>query len=167
MAMTAPDIIRISGPEIENFGSIGIVEGFGSAADDRGKVRAAPSCLQKQIVRPSQCEQPALDGVLRVFGFGQVAQALRDDGADGCERILDAVVQLLEDQLLQLVGRLALPGVDAGRGQQTPCIDLGLREQKPQADILCRQIVVVLCCCCLRDAVRFGDRLQTLPIVSS
>ena len=143
MAMTAPDTIRISGPEIENFGSIGIIEGFGGAADDRAKVRAGPSCLQQQVVRAPEREQPALDGMLRVPGFGQVAQALRDDGADGRERILDAVVQLLEDQLLQLVGRLALPGVDAGRGQQTLRIDLGLREQKPQADIFCRQIVLV------------------------
>jgi hypothetical protein len=40
-------------------------------------------------------------------------------------------VQLLEDQLLQLVGCLALHGVDASRGQQTLRIDLGLRKQKP------------------------------------
>ena len=154
MAMTAPDAIRISGPEIENFGSIGIIEGFGGAADDRAKVRAAPSCLQKQIVRPPEREQPALDGVLRVLGAWQVAQALRDDGADGRERILDAVVQFLEDQLLQLVGRLALPGVDAGRGKQTPCINLGLREQKPQADVLFREIVLVLCCAACGTRVR-------------
>ena len=94
-------------------------------------------------MRSPQRKQPALNGLLRVPGFGQVAQALRDDGADGCERILDAVVQFLEDQLLQLVGRLAFPGVDAGRGQQALRIDLGLREQKPQADIFCRQFVLV------------------------
>ena len=83
--------------------------------------------------------------MLCVLGSGQAAQTLRDDGADGRERILDAVVQFLEDQLLQLVGRFALPGVDAGRGKQTPRIDLGLREQKPQADILFREFVLVLC----------------------
>ena len=71
-----------------------------------------------------------------MFSPLQVAQALGDDGSDGRERILDAVVQLLEDQLLQLVGRLALPGVDAGLGQQTAGIDLGLLKEKPQADIL-------------------------------
>ena len=83
---------------------------------------------------------------LCVLNAWQAAQTLRDDGADGRERILDTVVQFLEDQLLQLVGRLALPGVDAGRGKQTPCVDLGLREQKPQADVLFREIVLVLCC---------------------
>ena len=162
MAMTAPDVIRISGPEIENFGSIGIVEGFGGAADDRAKVRAGPSCLQEQIVRAPEREQPALDGLLCVLGAWQVAQTLRDDGADGRERILDAVVQFLEDQLLQLVGRLALPGVDAGRGEQTPCINLGLREQKPQADVLCRQIVLVRCCvaCGTRVRPEIGFRHQ-------
>jgi hypothetical protein len=122
----------------------GIVEGFDGAADDRGKVRAAPSCLQKKIVRPR--EQPALDGVLRVLSGWQVAQALRDDGSDGREGVLDAVVQFLEDQLLQLVGRLAFPGVDAGRGEQGLCTDLGLREQKPQADVFCRQIGQEWCC---------------------
>ena len=164
MAMTAPDIIRISGPEIENLGSIGIIEGFGGAADDRTKVRAGPSCLQKQIVRAPEREQPALDGVLCVLGAWQSAQALRDDGADGRERILDAVVQFLEDQLLQLVGRLALPGVDAGRGKQTLCIDLGLRKQKPQADVLFRQIVLVLCCAACRTRVgsEIGFRHQRL-----
>ena len=34
----------------------------------------------------------------------------------------------------------------AGRGQQTLRIDLGLREQKPQADIFCRQFVLVWGC---------------------
>jgi hypothetical protein len=32
------------------------------------EVRAGPSGLQKQVVRPSEREQPALDGMLRVFG---------------------------------------------------------------------------------------------------
>ncbi|MET3261965.1 hypothetical protein ABIF38_003471 [Bradyrhizobium japonicum] len=59
----------------------------------------------------------------------QVAQALGDDCGDGRERVLDAVVQLFEDQLLQLVGSLALFGVDAGLGKQTPCIDLSLRQE--------------------------------------
>ena len=96
-------------------------------------------------MRPPEREQPAFDGMLRMLGAGQLAQALRDDGSDGCERILDTVVQFLEDQLLQLVRCFALPGVDAGRGKQALRIDLGLREQKPQADILCRQIVLVGC----------------------
>ena len=92
---------------------------------------------------------------------------LRDDGADRRERILDTVVERFEDQLLQLVGRLSLPGVDAGRGKQTPCIDLGLREQKPQADVLLPRDRRGAVPRCLRDAGRFGDRFQTSPIVSS
>ena len=80
-------------------------------------------------------------------------EALGDDGSDGRERILDAVVQLFEDQLLQLVGRLALPGVDAGLGQQTAGIDLGLRKEKPQADILCRQKVLMWFCAAPRAMV--------------
>jgi hypothetical protein len=56
------------------------------------------------------------------------------------------VVQLFKDQLLQLVGRLALLGVDAGLGKKAAGIDLGLREEKPQADVLCRQIVLVRFC---------------------
>ena len=56
------------------------------------------------------------------------------------------MVQLFEDQLLQLVGRLALPGVDAGLGQQTAGIDLGLLKEKPQADILCLQQVLMWFC---------------------
>jgi hypothetical protein len=49
-----------------------------------------------------------------MFGAGHVAQALRGNGADGRKRVLDAVVKLFQDRLLQLVGCLALLGVDAG-----------------------------------------------------
>jgi hypothetical protein len=52
------------------------------------------------------------------------------------------MVKLFQDQLLQLVGCLALAGVDASLGEQTLGIDFGLLEQKPKADILCLQNVV-------------------------
>ena len=97
-------------------------------------------------MRPAERQQPAFDSMLRVFSSLQIAQALRDDGPHGRERILDAVVQLFKDQLLQLVGRLALPGLDAGVGEQTAGVDLGLRKKKPQADILRRQKVLVWFC---------------------
>src|SRR5690242_12419714 len=58
---------------------------------------------------------------------------------------VDTVVQLFKDQLLQPVGRLAFPGVDAGLDKQTPGIDLGPSEERPQADILCRHKVLVRC----------------------
>ena len=76
------------------------------------------------------------------------------------------MVQLFEDQLLQLVGRLALPGVDAGLGQQTAGIDLGLRKEKPQADILCRQKVLMWFWAAPRAAGLYGDRLQASAIIS-
>ena len=164
--MTAPDVIRISGPEIENFGASGIVEGFGGAADDLAEIGAGPSCLQQEIVRPAERQQPAFDSVLRMFSSRRVAQALGGDGAHGRERILDAVVQLFEDQLLQLVGRLALLGVDAGLGEQTPGIDLGLRKQQPQADIFRRQKVLVRFCAASEALVCTDDRLQDIAIIS-
>jgi hypothetical protein len=46
------------------------------------------------------------------------------------------MVKLLQDQLLELVGRLALAGVNASLREQTLGIDFGLREKKPKADIL-------------------------------
>jgi hypothetical protein len=64
----------------------------------------------------------------------------------GRERILDAVVQLFKDQPLQLVGRLALPGLNAGVGKQIRSIDLGLRKEKPPAEILRRQKVLMRFC---------------------
>jgi len=67
-----------------------------------------------------------------VLGPLQAAQALGDDGGDGRKRILDAVVQFLKDQLLKLVGRLALSGVDTGLGKQTPRISCrALPERAP------------------------------------
>jgi len=47
-----PDI----GSRNREFGLIGIIEGFGGTANNRAKVRAAPSCLQKEVVRASECE---------------------------------------------------------------------------------------------------------------
>ena len=67
--------------------------------------------------------------MLRVLNPLQVAQALGDDCGDRRERVLDAVVQLFEDQLLQPVGCLALSGIDTGLGKQPLCIDLSLREE--------------------------------------
>jgi hypothetical protein len=41
------------------------------------------------------------------------------------------MVQLFQDQLLQLVSRLALPGVNAGLSQQFLGVDLGLGQEQP------------------------------------
>jgi hypothetical protein len=142
MAITAPDVIRTSGPAIENFGASGLSKASVAPLHDLAEVGAAPPGLQKEIVNPPQRQQPALDGVLGMFGAGHVAQALRCNGAHGRKRVLDAVVQLFQDQLLQLVGCLALLGVYSGLGQQFPGVDFGLCQQQPQADVLSRQEVL-------------------------
>ena len=49
------------------------------------------------------------------------------------------MMQFAEDQLLQLVGGLALLGVDAGLRQQHLGVDAGLFEQHPKAVVLRRQ----------------------------
>ncbi len=77
--------------------------------------------------------------MLRVLGARNAAQALGGDGADRRQGILDAVVQFLEDQLLKLVRRLALSGVNAGLSQQVLGVDFGLRQQQPKADVFRRQ----------------------------
>ena len=48
-------------------------------------------------------------------------------------------MQFFEDQLLEFVCRLALPGVDASLGEQALGIDFRLRQQQPKADVLRRQ----------------------------
>ena len=87
----------------------------------------------------AQCQQPAFDGVLGVFRVRGVAQALRGNGAHRGQGILDPVMKLFQDQLLQLVGCFALPGVDAGLSEQRLSVDFRLCQQKSQADIFCSQ----------------------------
>jgi hypothetical protein len=133
-------------PNVRSFnsklGRVRIVEGFGGAADDLTKIGAGPAGLQQEVVSPPERQQPPLDRVLRVLDARCVAQALRGDRADGRQRVLDAVVELFEDQLLQLVGRLALLGFDAGLGKQSLRVDFGLREKEPKTYILSRQEVL-------------------------
>jgi hypothetical protein len=74
---------------------IRVFEGFGGAADDLAEIGAAPAGLQKQVVGPPKRQQAAFDGVLRGCRLRDVAQALGGDGADGRERVLDAVVGAL------------------------------------------------------------------------
>jgi len=49
------------------------------------------------------------------------------------------VVKFFEDQLLKLVGRLALLGVNTGLSEQFPRIDFGLRQQQAKTNVLCFQ----------------------------
>jgi hypothetical protein len=67
------------------------------------------------------------------------------------------MVKLLQDQLLERIGRLALAGVDASLSEQTLGIDFGLHEKKPKADILCLQNIVSR-----RSAIRWAQLLVTV-----
>ena len=52
------------------------------------------------------------------------------------------MMKLFQDQLLQLVGCLALAGVNSGLSKQTLGIDFSLGQQQAKADILCFQRVL-------------------------
>ena len=90
-------------------------------------------------MRPAERQQTAFDRVLRMLRARRVAKTLRRDGAHGCQRVLDAVMKLFEDQFLQLVGGFALLGVDAGLLKQRLGAELGLCQQQPEADVFRRQ----------------------------
>ena len=79
-------------------------------------------------MRATQRDQPAFDSMLAVLDTGRCPQALRRNGADGCKRILDAVMQFLQNELLQFVGSFAFLGVDAGLRKQNLGVDTGLFE---------------------------------------
>jgi hypothetical protein len=64
-----------------------------------------------------------------------VRRALRGDGAHRRQRVLDAVVQFFQNELLQPVGGLALLGVNPGLRQQHPGIDARLLQQHAKAGI--------------------------------
>jgi len=86
-------------------------------------------------MRSSQRHQPAFDGVLTVLDACCRPQTLGSNGADGRQRVLDAVMQLLENKLLQFVGRFTLLGIDAGLSKQYLGIDTGLLQQQAKAVI--------------------------------
>src|SRR5664279_3031376 len=108
---------------------------LGRPPDDMREIGARPSRLQQQIVGAPEGLQPAFDGMLAVLDAGCGAQALRGDGAHRCQRVFDAVVQFFENELLQLVGGLALLGVDTGLPQQRLGLDARLPKQQAEADI--------------------------------
>jgi len=64
---------------------------------------------------------------------------LRRNGAYRCQRVLDAVMELFQDQFLQLVGGVALPGFDARLLKQRRGAELGLGQQQPKTHVFCRQ----------------------------
>ena len=135
-AITAPEVILMSGPAIEILPEPMRDIGLGRAADGLFEAGVGPSGLQQQIMRAPERHQPAFDGLLAVFDAGRRPQALRCDGADRRQRVLDAVMQLFKNELLQFVGGFALLGVDAGLREQHLGIDTGLLEQQAKAVIL-------------------------------
>src|SRR5690349_366169 len=94
------------------------VIGLGRAAKGMSETGTGPADLHQQIVGASEREQPALHGRLSVFDAGRRPEALRSDGADGGESVLDAMMQFTKNELLQLVGGFALLGVDPGLRKQ-------------------------------------------------
>ena len=90
-------------------------------------------------MRTPKRDQPALDGLLPVLDAGRRSQALGRNGAHGRERILDAMMQFFENELLQLVRGFTLLGVDTGLREQGLGVDAGLFQQQPKAVILGRQ----------------------------
>lgn len=94
-------------------GSLAVI-GLRRTAKGMGEAGAGPADLHQQVMGTSEREQPALHRLLSVIDAGRSPKTLRRDRADRGESILDAMVQLAKDQLLQLVGRLALLGVNAG-----------------------------------------------------
>ena len=141
--MTAPEVIRMIRPvEMKSPGALAFKR-LGRAAEGMGEAGIGPADLHQEIVGAAERGQAAFHGLLPVLDAGRRPKALRRDGADGGQRVLDAMMQFAQDQLLQLVGGLALLGVDAGLRQQCLGVDAGLFEQHPKAVVLRRQYGLV------------------------
>ena len=131
-----PDI----GSGNREFRRIGIVEGFGGAADDLGKIGAGPSRLQQEVVSPPERQQPAFDRVLCVFGARRTLRRL-------CEAMALTVASVFlmrwcsssRISFCSLSDASRSLGVDAGLREQRLGVDFRLRQQQPKADILRRQ----------------------------
>lgn len=80
-------------------------------------------------MRSTKRDQTAFDGVLAVLKARRCSEALRGNGAYGCQRVLDPVVQFFQNEFLQLVGSFTFPGVDARLSQQNLRVDACLLKQ--------------------------------------
>jgi hypothetical protein len=72
---------------------------------------------------PPERQQAAFDGVLRCRASGTLRRLCEAMALTVASVFLMRWWSLFQDQLLQLVGRLALFGVDAGLGEQRPPAD--------------------------------------------
>ena len=76
--------------------------------DDFDQVGSLPALAGEHIVRPRQGEQPHLNRLFRVLRCAVRAQGLHDDRLHRGKRVLHAVVQFADQQVLVLGGTLAL-----------------------------------------------------------
>ena len=87
-------------------------------------------------MRTSKCRQPTFDGVLSVFDARRGSQTLRRDRAHGSKGVFDAVMKLIENELLELVSRFPLLRVNSSLCEQGIGIDCCLFEQQAKTFIL-------------------------------
>ena len=85
---------------------------LGGAADRLRETGIGPTRLHQQVMRTPERDQAAFNRLLAMFDARGGAKALRCDCADRCQRILDAVMHLVENELLQFIGRFALFGIN-------------------------------------------------------
>src|SRR5690606_39935042 len=71
-----------------------------------------PLCLGEEIVDTTEREQPAVKGAQNVTPYAGAADGLNGKRLNGCEHVLDAMVQLIHQRLLMLLRLLALADVD-------------------------------------------------------
>jgi hypothetical protein len=86
--------------------------------------------LHEQIMRTTEREEPLLNSYSTVFHGLCRAKRLGRNGHDGSEDILDAMMELADQQRLQLLNRPPFSGVDAGLLQEATQVKiLGLKPQ--------------------------------------
>src|SRR3954471_21306208 len=100
------------------------------AWDTAGSVTPGEEGVRPKVeMDPPERNQPAFDGLLPVLDAGRRSQGLGRNSAHGRERILDAMMQFFDDELLQLVSGFTLLGVNAGLREQRLGVNAGLFEQ--------------------------------------
>src|SRR3954470_22445852 len=81
--------------------------------DEFLEVGAAPVLMGEDVVRLCQGHQPAAERTLRLRQAGGGAQGLAGDRLDDRQRVLHAVIELVDQQLALLFSALALGDVEA------------------------------------------------------
>ena len=84
-------------------------------------------------MRAPKGNQSPLDGLLSVLDTGRRPQTLGGDGRHRCQRVLDPVMQFLENELLQFVCSLPFLRIDTGLSKYRLCVDARLFKQQAKA----------------------------------